>query len=345
MIRSRETDGRQAASPAPAGDPQMPDLPVLRQLVDGAPVLMRRCGDDGRCDWFNRGWLDYTGRSLERERGLGWTDNVHPDDLERCREAWRAASLAGGPYAAEVRLRRHDGSYRWFRDSGQPFVGDDGEPAGHLCFAVDITDRVERREAERRHQSLVDSLNHRMKNTLATVHSIALQTFRKIPDAEPALRLFDGRLSAVAASQDLLARRDWRGATIRETAETALRPFGAPDGSLIEIAGPEVRLTPRQTMALGYAFHELGANATRFGSLSAGGRVSVRWQTTDAGFVLTWREHGGPPVTPPARKGFGARMIERGLIHEFGGSAEIDFASDGLVCTIRAGLPPDRPAG
>lgn len=339
MTRSRETEG------PPAAGTDFPDDAMFRQLADCAPVLMRRSGPDGRCVWVNAPWLDYTGHGLQQALGLGWTESVHPEDRERCLDAGRAALVADQPFSTDIRLRRHDSAYRWFRDSTVPVRRTDGGSAGCFGYAVDVTDRVDLQAAGRRQQSLVDYLNHRMKNTLVMVHSIALQTFRKVPDVDPTLRMFDGRLSAVAASQDLLARRDWRGATLRETAEIALRPFGGLDGSLIEIAGPEVKLSPRQTTALAFALHELGANASRFGALSTGGgRVSLRWEaeSTTAGtsFTLIWREQGGPPVVPPARKGFGARMIERGLAQELAGSAEIDFAPGGLVCTIRAKLGP-----
>lgn len=308
---------------------------AFRPLADNAPTLMWRAGADRRRNWFNRTWLAFTGRTLQEELGVGWVEGVHDKDRERCITTYAEGIESRQPFSIEYRLRRHDGVYQWIRDNGAPFELEDGRFGGYVGSAVDVTE-------QRRQQSLIDELNHRVKNTLATVRSIALQTFRKVPDVDGPLRLFEGRLSAVAASQDLLSRRDWRGATLHETVEAALRPFGL-GGSAIDFSGPEVTLTPRQVTALSFALHELASNATRFGALSGhGGRVRVWWDTvtSDSGtqLRLTWREEGGPRVSPPSNKGFGTRMIERGLTHELAATTELSFRPDGLVCTIRSEL-------
>lgn len=320
---------------------------AFRQLADNAPVLIRRAGPDKGCDWFNKPWLDFTGRTSGQESGLGWADGIHPEDRDRCMRIHSTAFDARKPFAIDYRLRRHDGEYRWIRDNGVPFFLEDGRFGGYFASGIDVTDQVEReaqlREAHRRQETLIDELNHRVKNTLATVQSIAVQTFRKLAEGDAPLRLFEGRLAILGASQDLLARNQWRGAGLKETVQVAVRPFAGLDQPSIVYSGPEVMLTPRQASALSFAFHELCINALKFGALSVHqGRVTIEWSAreSEAGtrLVLVWREDGGPPVTPPAHRGFGLRMVERGLAHEFRGNAEIMFRPEGLVCTISSEL-------
>ncbi len=291
--------------------------------------------------------MEFTGRALEEEIGAGWMDGVHPEDRSRLAEASNAALEARRPLSSEYRLRRHDGQYRWIRDNVAPYFLDDGILGGFFGSATDVSDQVEReavlREAQTLQEGLIADLNHRVKNTLATVQSIAVQTFQRVQDCEMPLQMFQGRLNALSRTQDLLTRRRWRGTTLQEVVESAVSPFVDSHRSAVEIGGPDVLLTPKQTMALSFALHELCNNAARHGALSSsGGRVIVHWETreTEDGttLLLSWREQGGPPVAPPDRKGFGVRMIERGLRHEFSATSEIEFAPDGLVCTIRATL-------
>lgn len=326
---------------------------AFRLLADNAPVLIWRAGPDKRCDWFNKPWLDFTGRTPEQESGLGWADGVHPDDRDRRMRIYGTAFDARKPFAMDYRLRRHDGEYRWIRDNGVPFFLGEDRFGGYFGSGVDVTDHVERevqlREAHRHQETLVDELNHRVKNTLATVQSIAVQTFRRLAEGDAPLRLFEGRLAVLSASQDLLARNQWRGAGLKETVQVAVRPFAGLDQPAIVYSGPEVMLTPRQASALSFAFHELCVNALKFGALSTHlGRVTIEWSTgeSEAGtrLVLVWREEGGPPVSPPAHRGFGLRMVERGLAHEFRGTAEVKFHPDGLVCTITSELGRDAVA-
>jgi len=213
---------------------------------------------------------------------------------------------------------------------------------GASKIARDISDRI---KADEQRQLMINELNHRVKNTLATVQSLAMQTLRNTERSADARALLDARLMALSRAHDLLTAESWEGAYLREVVERALAAFVA--GSRVTIGGSNVRLTPKQALSLSIALHELATNAAKYGALSAeGGTVRVAWDVArDAGGVemlkLTWTESGGPPVDPPTRQGFGSRLIERSLAAELGGEANIDYRRDGVVATIST--PIERP--
>jgi two-component sensor histidine kinase len=190
----------------------------------------------------------------------------------------------------------------------------------------------QRRHLERQQNLLLDEINHRVRNTLATVQAIAMQTLK---DADaPARDAFLARLFALSGQHDLLALNNWDGASLEGVVRRALQDFR--DRGRIVIDGPPVHLSSKRALALGMALHELATNAARHGALSLPeGRLQVRWVLGDdgTGLRLTWRESGGPPVAPPASQGFGLRLIEQGLAHETGSHVELRFAPEGLTCS------------
>jgi PAS domain S-box-containing protein len=206
---------------------------------------------------------------------------------------------------------------------------------------------LERKRTEEHQRLLLNELNHRVKNTLAVIQSIAQQTFRGEAAAPEARQAFESRLSALAGAHDLLTGRNWEAAGLREVIERAGIGCGA-DGERVRIEGEDVELAPRTSVSIAMALHELCTNAVKYGALSVDtGRVSISWTVTglDGGrrLSLCWKEEGGPPVSPPERRGFGSRMIERGLASELGGEVELLFRPEGVVCRVDAPLPePDE---
>jgi two-component sensor histidine kinase len=205
--------------------------------------------------------------------------------------------------------------------------------------ALDASAR-ELRQRETARRLLVDELNHRVKNTLATVQSFAFQSFRGLDGAAARQRqAFEGRLLALSAAHNILTREHWAGAGLIAVVEEVLRPFQV-GGTPMSMSGPDLRLPPRVALGLGMVLHELCTNAAKHGALSVpDGRVAITWRVgAPEGGVrrlhLVWRETGGPPVAAPTRRGFGSRLIERGLSAELGGHARIDFPVDGVVCEI-----------
>jgi two-component sensor histidine kinase len=193
---------------------------------------------------------------------------------------------------------------------------------------------------------LIDELNHRVKNTLSMVQSIVWQTLRTPSDPKVIRESIESRLFALSRSHDLLTREKWESAGLLNIVHDALEPFGVSGGRAdrIAITGENIRFPPKSALALGIAFNELATNAVKYGALSnAAGSIQIEWtvETTPAGqgLLLIWKEKNGPPVTPPAHKGFGSRVIERGLAHELEGTTHLDYRPDGFVCTMHIPLP------
>jgi len=202
-----------------------------------------------------------------------------------------------------------------------------------------------RRQNETRLKLLVDELNHRVKNTLATVQSIASQVLHGTAVHRDAREAIETRLMALSRSHNLLTRERWEAASLADIARQALEPFHGQQGSArFALDGDDVRLPPKEALALGMAFHELATNAAKYGALSNDrGQVRLGWTVEDGRLRLAWREQAGPTVRPPSRKGFGSRLIERGLAHELDGRVQLRFADDGVVCEIDMPLPQTEP--
>jgi two-component sensor histidine kinase len=195
----------------------------------------------------------------------------------------------------------------------------------------------ERRHLDRQ-RLLTEEVNHRVKNNLSIVQSIAQQTLK--PDAcLPEVRAeFESRLLALAAAHDVLTRRSWGNARLADLLASLLRSVGVEDGR-VNFKGPDVLVQPKAAVTLTLAIHELATNAIKYGALSVQtGRVNIDWDNEGERLQVRWQEQGGPPVRPPNKRGFGTRMVERALAREFGGSAKIDFRADGVVCLINAPL-------
>lgn len=306
----------------------------FRELADFAPVMIWRAGVDKLCDWFNKPWLDYTGRALEDEVGNGWAEGVHPEDLERCLGTYVSAFDAREAFSMEYRLRRRDGEYCWMLDHGAPFYRD-GHFAGYFGSCIDVTAH---RDAQRAQRILINELNHRVKNTLAVVHAMAIQSFREQRPIEASLAAFESRLRALAGAQDLLVARAWEEVALRGVVEATVAPHD-PDGSLVQLDGPALMLRPEAAVSVAMALHELLTNAIKYGALSVpGGTVRLAWNYVPErrAVRLEWKESGGPAVEPPTQRGFGTRFIERVLADQAGGSATVSFARDGVHCVFEA---------
>ena len=197
---------------------------------------------------------------------------------------------------------------------------------------------AEELRAHQRQQLMINELNHRVKNTLFTVQSLARQSLGRPADT-PGLHAFNERLMALARAHDLLTQSVWEGADLKEILEETLEPY--LDRTVL--AGPPVALTPNAALALSMVFHELGTNAVKYGALSLPeGAVTVVWHVDPGAqhrLTLHWEERGGPPVSPPARKGFGSRLIAASLKSDLAGEARVDYRPSGLVCVLTLSLP------
>jgi PAS domain S-box-containing protein len=275
---------------------------------------------------------------LSRDEAIGRkiSDFVLPEDFERTTAMLRQKIEKGGTTRYDVRVRTTNGEWLfWEINSGLTF--DDSKiPIGLHVVGRDITARKRWEEHQR---LLVGELNHRVKNTLAVVQSIALQTFRDEGLAQQTVAAFENRLRALADTHNLLTRENWESADLRELIQSTLEVH-APTPDRFELDGPSVRLSPKAAVTIAIAFNELATNAAKYGALTMpGGRILASWTTDDDRLRLRWEETDGPPVVGPDRQGFGSRMIERALPRELGGEVTLDYAPAGVVCTIDAPLP------
>jgi PAS domain S-box-containing protein len=231
-----------------------------------------------------------------------------------------------------VDLRLTDGTHRTLLMRASPLRDPSGDVLGAVCAAADVTERL---RYEDHLKLLLNELNHRVKNTLSIVQSIATLTL-KGADSN-ARGDFEQRLLTLSAVHNLLTDENWDGALLNDVVRASLKAL--PSGERIDIEGEELRLRPKSAVTLSMALHELGTNAVKYGALSTDkGRIVVRWHVAKDRFRLSWTESGGPPVAPPKRAGFGTRMIKHGLAAELRGKVEIDYRPEGVVCTLDAPL-------
>lgn len=352
LMEAREALARQVAAQAASREAAVQAAMALaasesrfRRFAEASPDVMYMVSPDWRTvEFVSPAFELIWGIARERltaDPGLG-EQAVHPADRERYLQAKAQAEKTGG-FDVEYRILRPDGGMRWIRDVSFPILDAQGTITRRGGLARDISAA---KAAEARQTLLLGELNHRVKNTLATVHSLALQTARTAGNSPEAMHRFlsdfQSRLLTLSRGHDLLTARTWRGATLEDTARAALAPWQSDSDAgepRLRISGPQVWLAPRQALGLALALHELATNAIKHGALTRPeGRVTVLWQGEADGMVrLTWTERNGPPVRAPSRRGFGSRMMERGLPAELGpGSAvEMNYAEDGFVGTIR----------
>ncbi|CAO3428227.1 sensor histidine kinase [Azospirillum doebereinerae] len=264
---------------------------------------------------------------------------ILPDDLPRQQRAVQRAIAAHEDLDVEYRNVWPDGSVHWVQVRGRAVYDRNGTPTRMMGISLDVT---ERKQGEERQNLLLEELNHRVKNTLAIVQSIAGQTLRSAPSPAAFTEAFQARLQILSQAHDLLTRKQWQGALLEEIVGLTLAPYHG--AGRVRFGGPPVMLSTGVAVSLHLAFHELATNAAKYGALSVeGGAVEVAW-SVDGGdgktLALTWRESGGPPVVAPNRRGFGSRMIERALPYELDGDVVLAFDPKGLRCVVSIPLSP-----
>ena len=297
----------------------------------------------------NDAFLSLSG--YDRDEVLGQSFNflmargADPKALARVEAAFEGSHDHG----SEIRYRRKDGSEFWAALYISPVRDESGDIVQHFASFVDLT---EHKQEQAQSSMMIDELNHRVKNTLSTVQSIVWQALRKASDPEVIRESIESRLFALSRSHDLLTRENWEGAGLLDLLNEVMEPFRDADGRAerIVIAGKNIRIPPKATLALGIALHELATNAVKYGAFSnEAGSIRIAWTIEPAPegnrLILHWQEKDGPPVTPPSRKGFGSRVIERGLAHELEGTVHLDYRAEGVLCTINFPAPRDARNG
>ncbi|MDF3074675.1 MAG: hypothetical protein K0S54_2342 [Alphaproteobacteria bacterium] len=229
--------------------------------------------------------------------------------------------------------QRKDGTLVPLSITVSPIRDATGRIVGASKVARDITDRKRYEELQR---TLFDELNHRVKNTLATVQALAMQSLKGERSLEQAREIFQGRLMALSATHDHLSQNSWQSARLDEVMDGTLRSFG----SRVARQGPPVRLNSHGAISWGMLVHELATNAAKYGALSqANGKVGIVWRLTPQNRLeFEWTETGGPPASAPTRRGFGTMFVERAVAGDLNGTAHFDYRPEGLHVRIGAAL-------
>jgi PAS domain S-box-containing protein len=295
----------------------------LRSMFEQAGVGIVLMGSGGTILRANAAYASIARRPLDELIGTSCLDFTHPDDLANNREVMQRLSDGADTAVVESRYVGGNGEATWVRMTLS--LVDSGEI---LAVVEDVTERV---QAEQHRTLLINELNHRVKNTLATVQAIAMQTFRG-SGADPAVvQRFESRLLALSNAHNILTSGKWEGADLGEIISKTLQPYAL--SGRMRISGPRLVLSPKAVVALAMGIHELATNAAKYGALSNdSGVISVSWIVSPSDtLVLEWKERGGPPVAAPSRKGFGSRLIERSLPHDLDGIVSMDYLPDGLA--------------
>lgn len=304
----------------------------MAATYEHAAIGISEVDADGCFIRVNEAICDITGYKRDDLLNNRLFRHTFKDDIDPDRDAWlRQAAGEIDFYSVEKRFTRLDGRIIWMSVRSQSVRDADGRFLYAVRVVQDITTR---KLAEQRQKLLVDELNHRVKNTLATVQSIASQTLRSARDLASARSDFEARILALSKAHNLLSAQEWESTRLTEVLASE---FSVYDAARISVEGPPVTLTPKASISLALVVHELVTNAAKYGALSeAGGAVRVRWRLEegDGPLVLEWTERGGPPATAPERRGFGSRMIGAIVTGELGGSFEPAYDPAGFSCRI-----------
>jgi PAS domain S-box-containing protein len=306
---------------------------------NNAAVGIAEVDRDGRFVSVNEARCKLTGHSREELIGLHFGHATDSEILEKDLDLFRR-QVAGelDTYTTDSKFQRKDGSRGWARVTSTAVR----DAAGAFLYAVRVVEDItERRQADKRQKLLIDELNHRVKNTLATVQSLAWQAARPGVPPQVAQERFQERLLALSRTHNLLNETHWEGASLRTILETELGPYAT--AGRVRLDGPEVHLDARPAVVLGMAVHELTTNAVKHGALAAAsGRVQVGWKIDDRGgtsvLTIDWCELGGPALATQPIPGFGSRLLRQTITRELAGQLDIRYEREGVCCTIAVPL-------
>jgi PAS domain S-box-containing protein len=287
----------------------------------------------GQVNWSDRNRALYGLGPDDPVSAQRYLELVHPDDRDEVRAAFIAArdQPQGGVYSLEHRIVTPAGEQRWMQAHGSIATNADGEARLAVGTSLDIT---ERKAAEERRTLLMGELAHRAKNGIAILMAIVSQTARGQETVEGFLELIMARLQAMADSQDLVTEAGGRPVPLGDVLAKALSPFGL---SRVDLEPKMAEVTLRGDMAIGMGLliHEMATNAVKYGALSrSGGRIAVGLDAArEDRAAFTWRETGGPPVSPPAKPGFGTRLLQL-VLRPQGGEVSFAFEPDGFRARV-----------
>jgi PAS domain S-box-containing protein len=314
----------------------------LRSILEQATEPIIICDASGTVTHASQAALalsgpDLMGRPLASLLARGPPDSANGQAPDRGLSGQLEEVLEGKMLSGiEVSLAG-EGDARHYLLSAGPLYDAGEKVVGCMVMLTDITDR---KRAEEHQQVLLAELSHRVKNTLASVRSIAAQTLRTAPSVEAFKGAFEGRLKALALAHGVLTQSGWSEAELGELIRQTVLPYLTTRSDSVSLSGPATYLPPRQVVTMMLIMHELAVNAAKYGALSQeSGRLAIDWSIDRQGseriLRLRWTESGGPPVRPPERTGFGTTLIERSIAHELDGRAILQYRPGGLVCELQ----------
>ena len=322
-----------------AAEKQRTDAEFLRGVLASSPDCIKVLDLEGRLSFMTEGGQHVMEVSDFNEiLGCPWPDFWKGQGNLDAHAALAAAQAGGiGRFVGEANTMKN--KPKWWDVIVSPMPGPDGKPEKLLCVSRDITAT---RKAEEQSRLLGEELQHRVKNTLAMVQAIIRQTLRNSPSFDAAQRSLEQRVAALGRAHGMLTSGGWTSSDLHSIIESAL-DLHESRSDCFKVEGPRAYLQAQATTSLALLLHELGTNAIKYGALSVDeGWVEITWTVKpEPGYPenshrleLIWRERGGPPVTPPAQRGFGSRLIERALASTLKGEAVISFLNEGVVCTV-----------
>jgi PAS domain S-box-containing protein len=337
---------------APAGPPEVDHLwtaikqsaAALREseerfrgIFEHAGTGIAILGLDGRFQSCNPSFSNMLGYSEQELRGLAFPSLVHPDDRHaNLIENSRLISEQIPSFEIINRIRHRDGKTIWVHKYISLLRDAAGEPNSIIALVTDMTGR---KHHEDRINLLIQEVNHRSKNMLAVVQAVARQTLAAKP--EEFVERFEQRIHALSASQNLLAKSEWKGVDLGELGRSQLQHFADLIDSRIKLNGPRLLISAKAAQAIGMALHELATNAGKYGALSnAYGRVAIGWDLkphdeSDDTFTMIWHEQDGPSIGPPAKAGFGSTVLCRATKESLDAEIELDYSPAGLVWRLQ----------
>ncbi len=304
-------------------------------LADAIPQMAWSTDGDGKSDYFNARWADFTGKSIDDHLGDGWIEALHPEDIEVAVAAWSKAVEQFSPYEVEYRLRRHDGEYRWTLARGLPMKDADGKVTRWFGTNTDIH---ERRVLEESRDLLSRELSHRIKNIFSVVAGLISFEARSLPTLKPMADGLRERIQALGRAHDYV-RPQGAGDTASRTLQGMLGELFAPyfdgDASRVQMRGEDFPVKESATTPLALVFHELATNAVKYGALaSEEGMVVLDVSRDGDDVVIDWREKGGPVRDGSGMPSFGSTLIDMSIERQLRGKI-IRGWDDGFVATIR----------
>ena len=304
---------------------------VLKTALDAVVVM--------RMDGLVAGWNDVAERtfgwSYEDAYGRRMSELIIPHRFRSAHEHGLTHYLATGEGPVLDRHFEIDALHRDGHEVPVELSITRTEQFGEPVFLGFLRDISERRDAARRQELMIGELNHRVKNLLGVVAGIAHQTARSSDTVAAFIDGFGGRLSSLGRAHEILTAATWERAPLRSLLDELLGSYLAGAQAQVTIAGPDVLLAPRHLISLGMIVHELMTNAVKYGALScASGRISLVWTMSCGKLAIEWIETGMTGIMPPARTGFGSKMIARSVAHELRGQESTEWRCDGMTFNL-----------